>query len=261
MPASLTRTSYPRQFPQRTQVAFFMISSQQMHISGIAITLQRKPIKNLYLRVSPPDGIVSLSAPLAVEESLLQTFVSKRLAWIKKQQAHCRALPPRPAGQLISGEFLDLFGTSYRLEVVERYGRHNVIIDNNTAYLFISPGTTPKNRLKVVREWYRTELKQRIQVHLDHWQPILKVKVREWGVRRMKTRWGSCNLGHKRIWLSLHLATRPPDCLEYVVVHELVHLLERYHNKHFYGLLDQFLPDWQARRSLLNTAFPSYEKN
>lgn len=224
-----------------------------MHISGIAITLLRKPIKNLYLRVSPPDGRVSLSAPLAVEEALLQAFVAKRLAWIKKQQAHCQASPPRPpVQQLISGEELVLFGAPYRLVVVERYGRHEIIIENNTAYLLIRPGTTLKNRLKVVHDWYLTELKQRIQGHLDHWQPILRVQVREWRVRRMKTRWGSCNLGQKRIWLSLHLAIKPPDCLEYVVVHELIHLLERYHNKRFYGLLDQFLPDWQGRRKLLN---------
>jgi predicted metal-dependent hydrolase len=119
--------------------------------------------------------------------------------------------------------------------------------------LFVHQETTEPNRTKVLREWYRSYLKQRIPELLAQWQPVLGVEIRDFGVKNMKTRWGSCNINRKRIWLGLQLAQRPAECLEYVVVHELLHLIEKHHNARFYSLMDRFLPRWQHSRSLLTT--------
>jgi predicted metal-dependent hydrolase len=136
--------------------------------------------------------------------------------------------------------------------VVEQYGKHSLcLLDNETMRLTVSPGTTTENRRLVVDSWYRQQLKGVIPELLEKWQPITGKRVNSWGVKRMKTRWGSCNITEARIWLNLELARRPLECLEYVLVHELVHLHERYHNQNFKRLMDRFLPGWRERRDRL----------
>ncbi len=224
----------------------------EISIEAVDIQLTRKPIKNIRLKVYPPDGQVRLSVPVWVSDEQVHLFVTSRLGWIKKQQAHFQAKIPPPELQMVTGESFYLFGQSYVLEVVERYGRHEIKVQDGTLQLYVRSATTRSNRLRVLSGWYRSQLHQRIPAMLEQWQPIIGVKTSDWGVKNMKTRWGSCNRNKKRIWLNLQLAQKPVECLEYVLVHELTHLLERYHNSHFYGLLDQFLPDWQKWRTVLN---------
>lgn len=224
-------------------------------IRDIPVQVVRKPIKNLHLGVYPPDGQVRVSAPQHLTDDNIRLAVISRLSWIRKQQAAFQAQPRQSEREMVSGESHYLFGQRYRLEIVERRGCHEVVVKNNsTLQLFVNPGTTTANRTRVLTEWYRQQLKARIPALLEHWEPIIGQQVTAWGVKKMKTKWGSCNIQQRRIWLNLELAKKPSECLEYVVVHELVHLLERHHNDRFKALMDEYLPPWRIRRDLLACA-------
>ena len=223
-----------------------------MIVRGIEVQVVRKAIKNLHLAVYPPDGRVRVAVPKHISDDHVRLAVISRLAWIKKQQADFLAQPRQSAREMITGESHSVFGKRYRLEVIERRGRHEVIIKNNTTLqLFINPGTTRANRLQVLNEWYRAQLKARIPELIKYWQAIIGVEVMAWGVKKMKTKWGSCNAGQRRIWLNLELAKKPPECLEYILVHEVVHFLERHHNDRFRDFMDRFLPQWRLSRDVL----------
>lgn len=170
----------------------------------------------------------------------------------KFSKASFQAQPRQSEREMVSGESHYVFGHRYRLEVIEHRGRHEVQIANNDKLLLlVNPGTSTQNRTKVLNEWYRHQLKDRIPGLLHHWQPLIGQEVAAWGIKKMKTKWGSCNIGARRIWLNLELAKKPSECLEYVLVHELVHLLERHHNNRFRAYMDQYLPQWQLCRDVL----------
>ena len=224
-----------------------------MKIHNLELQLQRKAVKHMRLVVYPPDGRVRLSVPMGMSDTQVYSFVLSRLPWIKKQQAYFRARPRPPVLQMVTGELLYVWGKLYPLKVIERYGRHEMMLKDETMQLFIRSGTSTVYREKVLTEWYRTRLKQRLPEMLNHWQAIIGVEVTGWNVRKMKACWGNCYPEKKQIQLNLHLAQKPLACLEYVLVHELIHLLEPYHNQHFYDLLDRFLPHWQQCRQILNS--------
>ncbi len=220
-------------------------------VGGISVQVVRKPIKNLHLSVYPPNGHVRATVPLHVTNDNIRLAVISRLRWIKKQQAIFQAQPRQSEREMVTGESHYLFGKRYRLEVIERRGRHEISIKNNgTLQLFVNPGTTTKNRALVLTAWYRQQLQTRIPDLLSHWEPVIGKQVSNWGIKRMKTMWGSC-VAQSRIWLNLELAKKPVECLEYVLVHELVHLLERHHGPQFKIHLDHFLPRWRQCRDRL----------
>lgn len=223
-----------------------------MVVSGIAVQVVRKPIKNLHLSVCPPDGRVRVAVPLHMTDDNVRLAVISRLSWIKKQQASFQAQPRQSEREMVTGESHYVFGKRYRLEVIERRGCHEVAIKNNsTLQLFVNPGTSTQNRALVLNEWYRDQLKAQIPDLLNHWQSAIGRQATDWGIKKMKTKWGSCNIAQRRIWLNLELAKKPIECLEYVVVHELVHLLERHHNDRFKAYMDKYLPQWQRCRDIL----------
>ena len=228
------------------------MNTSRINIRGIEVQVIRKEIKNLHLSVHPPEGRVRISAPLHMSDDALRLAVITKLKWIKKQQEHFTEQPRQSPREAVTGESHYFYGRRYRLEVIYEYGRHRVVIKNNkTLQLFVNPGTTRENRMRVINEWYREELKAFIPALLDKWQDRIGVTASAWGVKKMKTRWGSCSIRQKRIWLNLELAKKPPECLEYVLVHELVHLLERRHNERFRTFMDKFLPSWQNSRDIL----------
>lgn len=228
-------------------------TENQIVIRGIPVQVVRKPIKNLHLAVYPPDGRVRVAAPLHLTDDNIRLAVISRLSWITKQQAKFQAQPRQSQREMVSGESHYVFGRRYRLEVIERRGSHEIAIANNsTLQLFVNPRTSPQNRALVLREWYRAQLKTCIPDLLNQWQPIIGEEVSDWGIKKMKTKWGSCNINERRIWLNLELAKKPHECLEYVLVHELVHLLERHHNEQFKAYLDRYLPQWRKCREILN---------
>lgn len=212
----------------------------------------RKAIKNLHLAVYPPEGRVRVAVPNHISDDHVRLAVISRLAWIRKQQADFKGQARQSAREMVSGESHYLFGKRYRLELVGRRGRHEIVIKNNNYLrLYVNPGTTTANRLLVLNEWYRVQLKALIPDMLGKWERVVGVKVSTWGIKKMKTKWGSCNPNRGSIWLNLELAKKPPECLEYILAHELVHLLERRHNHYFRALMDRFMPEWRMRLDVL----------
>jgi predicted metal-dependent hydrolase len=229
-----------------------LVKDQSMTVGGIPVQVVRKPIKNLHLSVCPPEGHVRVAVPLHVTDDNVRLAVISRLKWIKQQKASFKAQPRQSAREMVTGESHYFFGKRYRLEVIERRGRHEVVIKNNsTLQLFVNPGTSPLHRALVLNEWYRQQLKTRIPELLSRWEPVIGKQASDWGIKKMKTKWGSCSISQSRIWLNLELAKKPIDCLEYVLVHELVHLLERNHGAQFKVYMNQFLPRWQQCRDAL----------
>ena len=224
----------------------------KVEIGSIAMQLNRKAIKNLHISVLPPDGRVRVSAPESMTETAIRMAVISRIPWIKKQQSDFAKQPRQSDREMVSGECHYLWGRRYRLNLIERSGKHEIKLGRGRLHLYVNPATTLENKALVLSSYYRDELKARIAELLPIWEDKIGVIAADWGVKKMKTKWGSCNIQAKRIWLNLELAKKPPECLEYILVHELVHLLERNHNERFKGYMDKLLPDWRERRDLLN---------
>lgn len=225
----------------------------KISIEDLEIEVIRKKVKNVYLSVRPPAGHVCMTVPFRMNTEAIVLLARSRLAWIKKQRAKILARPVQAVPEYVSGEFHFLFGAKYGLKVIERTGRSVVEVDGHKYInLYIPPGSTREQRQKVMVEWYRRKLKAKIPEYLKRWEETIGVSVQAWNVKRMKTKWGSCNIKARRIWLNLELAKKNPRCLEYIIVHELIHLLERYHNDRFYAYLTKYLPTWRQIRKELN---------
>lgn len=229
--------------------------SRTLTVSGLRVAVVRKAIKNLHLGVYPPDGRVRVAAPLAVSDAAVRVAVIGKLRWIRRQREAFERQAREPARELVSGESHYFRGRRYRLEVVAASGPTTVTTrGHGTLVLHAHRGATLADREHVLHGWYRDRLRVLVQRLLDKWQPLLGVEVADWGIKKMKTKWGSCNARARRIWLNLELVKKPPACLEYVVVHELVHLLADNHGARFLALMDQRLPTWRRRRTELNAA-------
>lgn len=226
--------------------------TQEMIIDGLTISVVRKNIKNINLSVHPPDGKVRVSVPRRMSEATIRQVIQARIGWIKRQQKRFASLAERAAPQYMSGDKLEYLGKSYVLNVIAGASKSKVSLDSDRIDLYIPTGSDTARRQQVLEAWYRAQLKQLIPALIAHWEPIMGVKVAEWGVKRMKTKWGTCNPKARRIWLNLELVKLSPEYLEYVVVHEMTHLLERLHSPRFKSLLDQFLPGWRNLRAGLN---------
>jgi len=230
-----------------------MISQARlMNINGITVELVRKPIKNLHIRLYPPDGSrILVSAPKRMSLTAVRQAVIDSLDWIRKhqQKLSTRHQPPPPSYG--TGETHYFLGSCHRLTILPHHGRPAVVQQHGTLEMLIHPDMPLEYRESLLYEWYRTQLKGIIPDLLTRWQQIIGVQVAEWRLKRMKTRWGTCNPKARRIWLNLELAKRPLHCLDYVIVHELVHLLEQSHNARFTVLMDQFMPLWRQHREEL----------
>lgn len=233
----------------------------QMVVGGLTINLERKRIKNLRLGVYPPDGRVRVAAPLQVNDDAVRLFVLSKLAWIMRHKARFTGLVQPSARQYVSGEGHYFQGRRYRLNVIQHQGHPRVTIrDSSIIDMFVKSTADTGYRKRVLTEWHRRHLKEQIPPLIEKWQPIMGVSVAEWGVRQMKTKWGTCSIKARRIWLNLELARKPAHSLEYIVVHEMAHLLERGHGDRFKGLMDQFMPHWRQYRLELNRAPLGWEE-
>jgi predicted metal-dependent hydrolase len=225
---------------------------ENLTINNIEIEVQKKKIKNLHLSVLPPQGRVRISAPQNMNDEAVRMFAITKISWIKKQQDKFRNQARQCKRQYVSGESVYLWGKRYRLDVIYSNVRNDITIKGDRLILQVREASTVEQRANVLNAWYREHIKREIPNLLDKWQKIIGVTALDWGVKNMKTRWGTCNVKDKRIWLNLQLAKKYPQCLEYVVVHELVHLLEKNHNKIFIAYMDKFLPDWRTTKEELN---------
>jgi len=227
--------------------------TRRITVSGIAVDVVRKDIKNLHLGVYPPHGRVRVAAPLVVNDEAVRLAVIDKLGWIKRQKARFDQQPRQSRREMVNGESHYFLGQRYRLRVHEQDGPTRVALRGVTSLdLFVRRGSSPDQREAVLLRWHRERLKALIPPLLEKWQPTLGVQVADWGVKKMKTKWGSCNAAARRVWFNLELAKKPVLCLEYIVVHELVHLLERNHTERFTALMDSHSPRWRKQRDMLN---------
>lgn len=229
----------------------------QIKISDITVEVEKKDIKNVYLRVYPPDGRVQLSSPKRIPRESLRQFVISKEDWIRKKIKKIHSQARKPRLRFVSGETHYVQGRRYSLNMIEVNKTPRVLIrDDEYLDLYIRPGSDLSKREKVLREWYRELLKDQIPGLIAKWERELGVSVSEWGVKKMKTRWGTCNIKARRIWLNLELAKRSGRLLDYVVLHEIVHLKERYHNNRFRSFLSKHMPDWKDREQELKQRLP-----
>lgn len=224
----------------------------QITLGNIAVDVVTKNIKNIHLSVYPPTGRVRISAPERMEIGLIRTFAISKLDWIKKQQRKLRKQERETPRDYLDRESHYVWGKRYLLTVSEKEGPPEVVLKHNKILLQVRPETDRVGKQAVVQEWYRTTLKEAVVPLIAKWEPLMGIKVERFYVQKMKTKWGSCNPAARSIRFNTDLAKKPAECLEYIVVHEMVHLLEPTHNSRFVSLMDRFMPNWQASRNDLN---------
>lgn len=229
--------------------------SYELSINNCQLTIDvvRKDIKNMHLAVYPPTGRVRIAAPLRVNDEAVRLFAISKIAWIRKHQRNFVAQDrqsPREYKQRESHYFL---GKRYLLRVIEHEAPAKVEFKTKTYIdLFVRPNSTIEQKQTIINEWYRAELKKLIPELIEKWEEKIGVKVSDWQVKQMKTKWGTCNIEEKRIWINLELAKKPIHCLEYIIVHEILHLIERHHNERFLTLMDKYIPQWRFFKEELN---------
>jgi predicted metal-dependent hydrolase len=223
-----------------------------LQLGDIVADVVMKDIKNVHLSVYPPSGRVRISAPARMNMSTVRVFAISKLDWIRAQQKKLRDQERETPREYVDRESHYLWGRRYLLSVVEREERASVAVRHSRMVLTVRPGTDSKGKEAIVGLWYREEIRRALPDALARWTPILGVNAEHFAIQQMKTKWGSCNPHAGRIRLNTELAKKPKECLEYVLVHELVHLLEPTHNARFIALMDQFMPDWEVVRDRLN---------
>jgi predicted metal-dependent hydrolase len=221
-------------------------------LGGVPITVSRKRIKHVHLKVHAPDGRVTISAPMSARLHVVETFAIERLEWIRRQQQRLREQSKEPPRQFATGETHYLRGRPYELSVVERDGRANVMVNEGRITLFIQPGSDSARRAHVMHAWHKSLLQEALPPLVEKWEQRLNVRVAGCYLRRMTTRWGTCNYRTKHIRLNTELVTKPSYLLEYVVVHEMVHLIVPNHGARFVSLMSEHYPSWREARAELN---------
>lgn len=221
-------------------------------INDLQIELEKKKIKNMYLKILPPDGRIHVTAPLRMSENEIIQFIQTKLEWIQIQQEKLKHRHTHQEMNYLSGEEIYVWGLRYLISVNELKGRPSIKLQGDTLCLSIKEDTTVIQRKRIIDGWYREALTQVLPSLILKWENRIGVKASGFTIRDMKTRWGTCNIRTKNICFSLQLARKHPKCLEYVVVHELIHLLESSHNYIFKGYMDHYLPEWKALKKELN---------
>lgn len=233
---------------------------QKITVGNISIDVVRKDIKNLHLGVYPPNGRVRIASPLKVDDEAVRLFAISKMTWIKKQKLKFEAQDRQSQRRFVSGESHYYKGKRYRLNVIYQNAAPKVQVRNKTYIdLYVRIGSTNKQREKVLTEWYRKQLKNQVPALISKWQKKIGVEVNDWGIKKMKTKWGTCTIESRRIWLNLELAKKSEHCLEYIIVHEIVHLIERNHSDRFVGYMDKFMPQWHLYKEELNRSMLRHE--
>jgi predicted metal-dependent hydrolase len=226
--------------------------AMQINLGEISVEVVKKDIKNIHLSVYPPTGTVRISAPLRMNIDTIRVFAISRLGWIKKQQQKLKKQEREAPRDYLDRESHYLWGKRYLLKVVEEDAAPRVELKHKKIILQVRSGTSRDKKKAILEEWYRERLKEALPTLIAKWEKLMNVKVKRFFVRRMKTRWGSCNPSTKSIRLNTELAKKLPDCLEYIVVHEMAHLREPTHNSRFIALMDSMMPKWEFYREMLN---------
>jgi predicted metal-dependent hydrolase len=221
-------------------------------LGGIEVAVVRKEIKNLHLSVYPPTGAVRIAAPSRMDLGTIRVFAISKLGWIKSQQRKLREQPREAPREYLDRESHFVWGKRYLLKLVEAESASRVELKHSKLLLQIRPGSSDAKKREILEEWYRERLKEAVPPLIDRWEALMGVTVRHVFVQRMRTKWGSCSPDAGNVRLNTDLAKKPRECLEYIVVHEMAHLLEPTHNSRFQALMDGFLPSWRLCRDELN---------
>jgi predicted metal-dependent hydrolase len=225
----------------------------EIQLGDITVTVTLKKIKNVHLSVQPPRGRVTVSAPEHMQPAAIRMLAISKLGWIKRQRQKMLDQERETPREYIDRESHFLWGRRFLLQVIETTTEPTgVELEHRRLVLRVRPGATEEKRREVLESWYRNQLRRIGARFISKWERILGVTVSEFFVQRMKTRWGSCNPASQTIRLNAELAKKPRRCLEYIVLHEMLHLIEPTHNDRFTALLDANLPGWRHRRDELN---------
>lgn len=225
---------------------------QTIQLGSIQIEVEQKDIKNIHLSVYPPHGAVRISAPNRMDLDTIRVFALHKLKWIKKQQNIFENQERETPREYLTKESHYFLGKRYLLKVIEQNHPPKVELTHATIELYVRPNTSEAKRKELIEEWYRAELKKITPKLITKWEKVMGVQSNEFGIKKMRTKWGTCNTKAKRIWLNLELAKKPLECIEFIIVHELVHLLERTHNEIFVSYMNEFMPKWRFYREELN---------
>ena len=221
-------------------------------LGDLVLDVVQKDIKNVHLSVYPPNGRVRISAPLRMNSDTIRVFAISKLSWIKQQQRKLLEQERESPREFLDRESHNVWGKRYLLQVTEVDAAPKVELVHRKLRLTVRSGTSEEKRATIIDAWYREQLRQAVPAIIARWEPVLGMKVARFFVQRMKTKWGSCSTDVGSIRLNTDLAKKPPECLEYIVVHEMVHLLEPTHNDRVVALMNQFMPKWQHCRQMLN---------
>ena len=224
-----------------------------MNVSGVEIEVVKKDIKNMHLNVLPPSGRVRISAPYETSDGAINLFAVKKISWIKKQVDKYKNQSRQTEREYITGESHYLWGRRYKIEIRYSNKGNKVELKGNKILLTVRDKSTQKQRENVMNEWYRAELKAKLPALIAKWEEIIGVKANSVSVKNMLTRWGTCNSKDKKILINLQLAKKPVECLEYIAVHELLHLVEKNHTTAFIEYMNTYLPNWRVLKNELNS--------
>lgn len=223
-------------------------------VRGIDVDVVYKNIKNLHIGVYPPMGRVRVAAPSRLNDDQVRLAVIQRLSWIRSQREQFQSAARQSEREMVTGESHYVWGIRRRLKVIERAGRAHFETNGTSLLLYVATQTTAEHRRELLDRWYREQLRQALPDLIQKWEIKLELPVPRWSIRRMKTKWGSCNRQTRHIWFNVELAKKHPDCLEYIVVHEMTHYFEHNHGERFIKLMDSFMPNWRVLRDQLNQA-------
>lgn len=227
------------------------MSSEEI-ISGMPIEIiKKKSLKNLYVRVNPPEGKVTVSTPSDFPDEEIRLFILKKMPEITRVRDRMLAQVRQTAREYVSGESHYLWGKPYRLQVVYEGNKYAITKAPNKIILTAPERATKESRANAFNEWYRQELSRILEGIVSSCEAKTGLYANEYKIKNMRTKWGTCNVEKKRIWINLQLAKKPVDCLEYVVIHELIHLIEKNHTHRFHSLVEEFCPNWKEARKLL----------
>lgn len=237
------------------------IERRHIEVGGLAVEVVHKEIKNLHVGVYPPLGRVRVAAPVHLDDEAVRLALVSRLGWIRRRQREFARQDRQSQREMVSGESHYFQGRRYLLEVKESGGTPGVrLVGHTPMELRVAPGSDRDQREAVLQRWYRRQLRALVPPLLAKWEPPVGKSVADVRIKRMKTRWGSCNVDARRIWLNLELIKKPVTCLEYVLVHEMVHLRERHHTEQFQQWMDRLMPTWRIHRDELNRAPLAHEE-
>ncbi|MCL1905118.1 MAG: M48 family metallopeptidase [Methanomassiliicoccaceae archaeon] len=232
------------------KISTAVVKRYEIAVSDVTIEVSRKRIKNMHLRVDR-CGNVTISAPLSMKEETIENFVLSKMDWIRKHIADAEEHPPSRTSGYETGDPFYVWGERYVLLVI-RGKKNSLVLRGNEAILTIREGSTSSQREKIIREYYRKALIKETEILFPKWETITGLRASGWQTKYMRTKWGTCNITKKKIWLNVQLASRPIECLEYVILHELVHLKERKHDERFKRLMDLHMPSWRQVKASLN---------